>query len=228
MKTIKAREQNLFNAMDTMAQFYEEIESFLNILFDNMVKLGFTGKAERLRSGTATSKNLSRRILASATMIFFKDIADEEDEEEVDDDEGEFDTKKSGKLELVITNSLCVPFVQVSLFPPREIPSVNTLSSPTLLMGVLGKMSFIDKGTGKRANPSSPVMAISNLQNIQISSKKKVGDTVHLNCWKPASMKKYKLEAKLVGFESKRLLEIDSQEKIKEIADKLAKLCKRK
>ena len=40
-------------------------------------------------------------------------------------------------------------------------------------------------------------------------------------------MKKYKLEAKLVGFESKRLLEIDSQEKIKEVADTLIKLCKR-
>ena len=42
---------------------------------------------------------------------------------------------------------------------------------------------------------------------------------------KPKSMRKFKLEGKLLGFESVKLLEIDSQEKIKKIAKKLVKFC---
>ena len=36
MKSIEEREKNLFNATDTIAQFYDEIESFLDILFGKM------------------------------------------------------------------------------------------------------------------------------------------------------------------------------------------------
>ena len=38
-------------------------------------------------------------------------------------------------------------------------------------------------------------------------------------------MKKYKMEGKLVGFESTRLLDIDSQDGIKDIADRLVGYC---
>ena len=36
MLNIEEREQNLFNATDTIAQFYDEIETFLAILFGHM------------------------------------------------------------------------------------------------------------------------------------------------------------------------------------------------
>ena len=38
-------------------------------------------------------------------------------------------------------------------------------------------------------------------------------------------MRKYKTEAKLVGFESQPLLKIDTQEKIRAIAEKLVRFC---
>jgi len=38
-------------------------------------------------------------------------------------------------------------------------------------------------------------------------------------------MRNYKMEAKLVGFESQRLLEFDTQEKVRAIADKLVGFC---
>ena len=226
MTDIVAREQNLFNAIDTLTQFYEEIESFLDILFGNMERGGYVAKAERLRSGTVSVKNLSRRILATATVIYIKGIEQAEesvDEDEADDDD--VDTEKVGKLELAITESLYIPFVKVSLFPPRTIPSARTLSSPTLFMGALGKMSFLDRGTDQPTSPDSPVMSISNLANIRIPSATKKGDRVRVSCWSPKRMKKYKLEATLVGFESQQLLGIDTQEKIREVSNKLIGFC---
>jgi len=44
MKSLKQREQNLFNATETMAQFYDEIESFLSILYSSMEREGFAVK----------------------------------------------------------------------------------------------------------------------------------------------------------------------------------------
>ena len=41
MNSIEEREQNLYNATDTLAQFYDEIESFMDLLFSNMERLGF-------------------------------------------------------------------------------------------------------------------------------------------------------------------------------------------
>ena len=39
-------------------------------------------------------------------------------------------------------------------------------------------------------------------------------------------MRRYKLEATLVGFESRRLLEMDAEEKIGEIAKNFVEFCK--
>lgn len=224
MATIDDKERNLFNATETMGQFYDEIESFLDILYSNMARAGFSAKGERLRSGTFTVNNLSRRLLATATVIYIRGVGDEE--EIVDDDEleGEEDisTAKLGKAELAITSELRIPFVHIALFEPNTIPTARTLESPTLRVGALGDISFVDKKTGDPASPDSPVITPSNLANIRLKSKHKQGDSIRLNVWKPARMKKFKLTAKLLGFEKSRLLEIDSQEKIRGIADRLA------
>ena len=52
MSSIEDREKNLYNATDTLAQFYDEIESFMGILSGRMERLGFPASEERLRSGT--------------------------------------------------------------------------------------------------------------------------------------------------------------------------------
>ena len=112
------------------------------------------------------------------------------------------------------------------LFSPNTIPSVRTLESPQLLLGALGNMRFVDKKTGQPGNLESPSLALSNLVQVPVSPGSKVGDTVRVDCWRPKAMRRYKLEATLVGFEARRLLEIDAEEKIGEIADKLAEFCK--
>ena len=68
-------------------------------------------------------------------------------------------------------------------------------------------------------------MALSNLVQVPVSPGGKVGDTLRVGCWRPKAMRRYKLEATLVGFETRRLLEVDAEEKIGEIADKLAAFC---
>lgn len=225
MATIDEKDRNLFNATETLGQFYDEIESFLDILYSSMERAGFSAKGERLRSGTFIVKNLSRRLLATATVIYIHGVGD--DEEIVDDDELEgaeedIASAKLGKAELAITPELRIPFVHIVLFDPNTIPTARTLESPMLCVGVIGDMSFVDKKTGEPASPDSPVMTLSNLANIRLKSKHKQGDSIRLNVWKPARMKKFKLVAKLVGFEKSRLLEIDSQEKIRGIAERLA------
>jgi len=71
MSTIDEREQNLHNATDTLAQFYDEIESFMDLLFGQHGGVSaFPTKAERLRPGTFTIANLPRRLLASAFVIY--------------------------------------------------------------------------------------------------------------------------------------------------------------
>ena len=231
MKSVEEREKNLFNATGTIAQFYDEIESFLDILFGNMERAAFDAKAERLRSGTFTTTNLTRRLLATATVIYVKGIEQTDDDEEEDADEGnEVETTKTAKKEIPITANLKIPFVQVSLFQPRLIPSVHTLTSPMLYLGVVGDLSFIEKKTGEVAKPNSPALSLSNLANIrlgQISKRKKGGDVI-IPCWRPARMKKYKLLGKLIGFEGRRLLEIDTQERVGEISGALISLCDNK
>ena len=88
MKSLEQREQNLFNATETMAQFYDEIESFLSILYSSMEREGFAVKTERLRSGTFTVKNLTRRLLATASVMYIKGSAKLADIDEEEEDEG--------------------------------------------------------------------------------------------------------------------------------------------
>ena len=228
MTSIEEREKNLYNATDTLAQFYDEIESFMGILSGKMERLGYPASEERLRSGTFGIRNLPRRLLASAMVMFVKSIddtaEDDEPEEEPENEAGEI--VKAGKQELTITPDLKIPFVSLFLFSPNTIPSVRTLESPQLLLGALGNMRFVEKKTGQPGNLESPSLALSNLVQVPVSPVSKVGDTVRVGCWRPKAMRRYKLEATLVGFEARRLLEIDAEEKIGEIADKLAEFCK--
>lgn len=229
MKSIEEREQNLFNATDTLAQFYEEIESFLGILFSSLERAGFTAKGERLRSGTFTTNNLSRRLLASATTVYVKGIGpdDEEPEDDEPDEGGADGSMKTGKEEVPITEGLVIPFATVSLFTPRTIPSVTTLSSPLLIIGALGDMSFVEKKTGNPGTPETPVMSLSNLANMPVGQAKKQGDRIIMNCWRPKRMNKFKMQGKCVGFQKIRLLEIDSHEKIASIASTLVSFCRK-
>ena len=73
MTSIEEREKNLYNATDTLAQFYDEIESFMGILSGKMERLGYPASEERLRSGTFGIRNLPRRLLASAMVMFVKE-----------------------------------------------------------------------------------------------------------------------------------------------------------
>jgi len=227
MQSIEDREKNLFNATDTMAQFYDEIESFLDILYTSMERLGYAAKAERLRSGTFSIKNLSRRLLATANVIYVKGVGqvDEAMEEDEESEEEGVEPETIGKHEVAITTGLRIPFVHLALFEPRTIPSVRTLTSPSIRYGALGDMRFVEKKTGNPAQPDSPQVSLSALANFAMKSEHKEGDEIRVPCWRPARMKKYKMHACLVGFESQRLLEIDTQEKIRDIADKLVAMC---
>ena len=71
--SIEDREKNLFNATDTLAQFYDEIESFTDILSGKMERKGYPSSEEQLRSGTFGIRNLPRRLLASAMVMFVKE-----------------------------------------------------------------------------------------------------------------------------------------------------------
>lgn len=230
MLKIEERERNLINATDTLAQFYDEIESFLGILLSSMTRAGYSLKAERLRSGTFTAKNLYRRLLATATVVYLKGIGPEDeglDEEEPDDLENdeELDADKAGKAEVAYSKGLKIPFVNISLFPPKTMPSANTLSSPMLRMGALGDIALIEKKTGQPATPDSPVLSLTDLAQMPLKPTIKKGDIIRMNCWRPKKMKKYKMEGKLIGLESQKLLEIDSQEKIKKISETLIAFC---
>lgn len=223
MSTLAQQEKNLFNATETMAQFYDEIESFLNILFGNMERAGFTVKTERLRSGTFTVKNLTRRLLAKATVLYIKDGGKYVDVLDVEDDEDEIieDAKPGKDTDVTITRKTKIPFVSIHLFNPKVIPTSHTLSSPVLLMGALGNMKFIDRKTGEVSKQESHMINLSNLANINFMPTNHKGGVVGIGRWKPKNMKHFRMEGKLIRFETKRLLEINSQEKIKAIAESL-------
>lgn len=227
MNTLEQREQNLLNATETMAQFYDEIESFLTIMYSEMERAGFYTKTERLRSGTFTIKNLTRRLLASASIMYIKDSNKiDEDEEEMEDvDDPELEEKPGKDTDVTITPDMIIPLINIHLFTPRTIPTSHTLSSPVLLIGALGEFRFVDKKTGKPSDAASHSIGLSNLGQLYIKPNSQVGSRLGISCWKPKSMKNYKIEGKLLHVESIKLLEIDSQEKIKEIAKKLAGFC---
>jgi hypothetical protein len=87
-------------------------------------------------------------------------------------------------------------------------------------------MRFLDKKTKQLGNLESPTLTLSNLVQIRVSPDSKAGSTVLVDCW-PKTMRRYKLQATLVGFEACKLLEIDAEEKIGAIADKLMTFCKK-
>ena len=228
MTTIAERETNLCNATDTLAQFYDEIGSFMSILSGKMKRLDYPAREEKLRSGTFGIRNLPRRLLASAMVVFAKDNgiedAAEDDEADPDLDDDGVEPPKASTGELTITSDLKIPFVSLFLFSPKTIPSVRTLDSPKLLLGALGNMRFVEKKDPKQpGNPDSPSLTVSNLSQFKVSPDSKVGDKKRVGC-RPKELRRYLLEATLVGFESRRLLEIDTEEKIGEIAEKLAKI----
>ena len=223
MKSLEQREQNLFNATETMAQFYDEIESFLSILYSSMEREGYAVKAERLRSGTFTVKNLTRRLLATASTMYIKDSAKLAD---IDDEEDEGVEEKHGKdTDVTITRDTKIPLLTIHMFNPRTIPAAHTLSSPLLLIGAIGDMQFVDKKTGKVSTEDSHTIGLSNLGQIYLKPGNQVENPVGIRCWKPKNMLNFKIQGKLIGFESIKLLEIDSQDKIKEIAKKLVVYC---
>lgn len=225
MSTLREREQNLFNATETMAQFYDEIESFLTILYGNMERGGFAVKTERLRSGTFTIKNLTRRLLASVSIMYIRDAGKAVDIEDEEDDEG-IDLEKAAKdTNTIITAETRIPLLTVHLFSPRTIPTSHTLISPLLLMGAIGNFEFLDRKTEAVSKATSHTIALSNLGQIHLNPNNQVGSVLGIRCWKPKDMKKYKLRGKLIAFEPLKLLEIDSQEKIKSITDKLMSYC---
>jgi len=226
MSTIREREENLFNATETMAQFYDEIESFLSILYSNMEREGFAVKTERLRSGTFTVKNLTRRLLATISVMYIKDSAKlgEIDEEE-EDDGGESEEKASKDTDVTVTKDTKIPLLTVHMFNPRTIPTAHTLSSPLLLIGAIGELQFLDRKTGMVSDADSHTIGLSNLGQLHLKPGNKVGSSTGIRCSKPKKMRVFKVQGKLIGFESMKLLEIDSQEKIKKIAQTLTGYC---
>jgi len=228
MKTIEEREQNLFNATETMTQFYDEIESLLSILFTEMERAGFSGKTERLRSGTATTKNLTRRLLATATTMYIKDssgLEQGDDEQELEDEEDNDEGKKVNDTDVNITKETKIPLITLHLFEPRIIPTAHTLSSPELLIGCISNFEFVDRKTEEPSKANSNTIGLSNLGQIHLKPKSRVGNMLKVHCWKPKTMRAYRIQCKVTGFESINLLEIDSQDKIKAIAKKLIGYC---
>lgn len=226
MKSLEQREQNLFNATETMAQFYDEIESFLSILYSSMEREGFAVKTERLRSGTFTVKNLTRRLLATASVMYIKGSTKLTDIEEEEEDEGAEIEEKHGKdTDVTIARDTKIPLLTIHTFNPKTIPTAHTLSSPLLLIGAISDMQFVDWKTGKVSTEDSHTIGLSNLGQIHLKPGNQVGSSVGIRCWKPKNMRNFKIVGKLIGFESIKLLEIDSQDKIKEVAAKLAGYC---
>lgn len=227
MRTIQERERNLFNAIDTLAQFYDEIESFFNILQARMEREGYSAGAERLQPGTFTLNNLSRRLIGTITVIFIKGAGDELDDVAlVEDETAEDDESKvsGGKAEVSITQDMCIPLVFLSLYTSRNIPAASKLTSPLLYTGAIGKPQFIDRKTENVVVPDKPVLSLSSLVNMRLKAAKKAGDKVRIPCWKPSRMRKYELETTLLDFKGQPLLGIDSIEKVDKLADDLAKL----
>lgn len=188
-----------------------------------MDRNGYSLRADRLRPGTFTLKNLARRLLGTATVIYIQaETAPEEDEDlEADEiDEDEIEAKQKGKALIPISPGLRIPFVLLHLFPPKVIPRVSSLTSPMLRLGAIGNFSFVDKKTGNAAKPNNPSLNLSNLANVPLLKANKVGDPVQMKCWHK-TMKKYMLRGKVTAFETQPLLEIDSQEKVQKIADRL-------
>ena len=71
--------------------------------FEDALNDCYGTKSDRLRSGTFTMRNLTRRLLATAMVVYVKGVGSEDtldDEEEQDDEEQ--DTEKGGRAEISI------------------------------------------------------------------------------------------------------------------------------
>ena len=147
------------------------------------------------------------------------------DDDEEEDESTEMEGKPAKDTDVTITKDSKIPLLTIHLFNPKTIPTAHTLSSPLLLIGAIGNMQFINKKTNEVSTAESHTIGLSNLGQIQLKPGNKVGSTLGIRCWKPKKMRNYKIVGKLIGFESLKLLEIDSQDKIKQIAAKLAKYC---
>ena len=225
--SIEDREKNLFNATDTLAQFYDEIESFTDILSGKMEKKGYPSSEERPKVGYVWHSQSTCRLLASAMVMFVKDTDDAAEDDEPDEEpenEG-VEAAKVGKKELTITRDLKIPFVSLFLFTPKTIPSVQTLESPQLLLVAAGTCASLRRGRGSRATWSRPRWHSVISCRFPSLPTAKSGMLSALTARRLKAMRKYNLEATLIGFESHRLLELDTEEKIGEIADKLAAFC---
>ncbi|MFC1634862.1 hypothetical protein ACFL5Z_08470, partial [Planctomycetota bacterium] len=210
MKSLEQREQNLFNATETMAQFYDEIESFLSILYSSMERKGFAVKTERLRSGTIAVKNLTRRLLATVSVMYIKDSAKPADTDEEEEDEGiEIVEKDAKDTDVTVTKNTKMPLLTIHMFNPRVIPTAHTLSSPLLLIGAIGDLQFANRKTGEFSTEDSHTIGLSNLGQILLKPGNQVGSIVGTRCWKPKSIRNLKIVGKLIGFESIRLFEMD-------------------
>jgi len=201
MKSIEQREQNLFNATDTMAQFYDEIESFLSILYSDMERERFAVKTERLRSGTFTVTNLTRRLLATVSVMYMKDVAgpadiDEEEEEEI----AEIEEKPGKDTDVTVAKDTKIPLLTIHMFDPKTIPMAHTLTSPLLLIGAIGNMQFVDRRTGEVSTEDSHTIGLSNLGQICLKPGNQAGTSIGTRCWKPKSMRNFKIQGKLIKF----------------------------
>ena len=114
----------------------------------------------------------------------------------------------------------------VYLFDPKVMPTSTNVASPQLLIGAIGNMYFIDRKTNKPAPADMNVINLSNFGNIRISPSNKKGDNVLILRWKHKKMNKYKLEGEIIGFDSIKLLDITTQERITEIAARINNYCK--
>lgn len=223
MTSGEAKELNLFNATDTMAQFYEEIESFLSIMHREMEKLEYPTKAERLRPGTFTSKNLARRLLGSIMSIYVADDQAEGEDVEADTEDEEEDSSVGlTRKEIEISKDLKIPFTCVWLFDSKRTPKVDELKSPLLLSGQISEFSFTDKKSGEPAVPDRASLALSNLVQLSVKDIHRDGSIITMNCWRPKPMRKHKLVAKISRYLKQPLLQIDNQEKIRQVAQRIA------
>jgi len=159
--------------------------------------------------------------------MYIKDSAKRTDIDEEEEEEGVEIEEKHGKdTDVTITRDTKIPLLTIHMFNPRTIPTAHTLSSPLLLIGAIGDMQFADRKTGKVSTEDSHTIGLSNLGQIHLKPSNQIGSPIGIRCWKPKNMRNFKIQGKLIGFESIQLLEIDTQDKIKEIAKKLVTVVK--
>jgi hypothetical protein len=220
MAAIEKREAKLFEATHVVAQFYDELECFMDILIDGMGRNDFGTFAERLHCGTFVHKNLPRRLLSAVTLVFFRGAVcgqgEEGEEEEVD---------RAENRTIAVTKDLKVPFATFWLFRPMSVPCIRTLESPRLLLGVLGNFSLVERRNRSRVLSKNVSLSLGNFVQLCPAPGNKAGDFLEARCVRPKTMQRYCLQAELRSIESHRLLELESHERVNALSRRLALLC---